>query len=253
MVATTLTEEDWNEIIRDALRVTLQKSGMAANFPRSVFFGPELYQGYGNKHPFFHQEILHLITHLDEGVSRSQTGNLLQASAESIRLELGVPHGIGSLDYKLYCAYTSDCWYKTLWKFVYEQNMDIREDYHTLPPLREGDKFLMIMFTAGGYRGRDLEWLNVVRMSLEAITLADISTPDGQCLTFEAYNGVCSNGLRQKLGWPCKPPRLPDPFIRLWQEALRKVALCPYDPSASRRLEPGFCAPWKWYYSMAED
>ena len=38
---------------------------------------------------------------------------------------------------------------------------------------------VMEVFIAAGYRGKDLILLNVMRMSIKAITVADISTADG--------------------------------------------------------------------------
>merc|ERR1712155_506611 len=44
MVATHFSEHDWTEIMRPALRATLSAAGMAKNFPRCIFYGPEKYQ-----------------------------------------------------------------------------------------------------------------------------------------------------------------------------------------------------------------
>ena len=56
--------------------------------------------------------------------------------------------------------FSSDCWYKTLWKFIEARPVEILEGYPSLPTLREGDKFLMKCFMESGYSGADLKKLN---------------------------------------------------------------------------------------------
>ena len=52
------------------------------------------------------------MTLLQESVVDSQTGKLLYLTAEALRLEIGLPFDLGTTDYSIYSAYTTDCWYK---------------------------------------------------------------------------------------------------------------------------------------------
>ena len=115
MVATQLDESTWSTILRPTLQPALHKAGMSMNFPRDVLFGPALFQGFQLQHPFFTQEISHIQTLLQESVRKSQTGKLLRLTAECLRLELGIPLHLGSIPYKPFESYVTDCWYKTLW------------------------------------------------------------------------------------------------------------------------------------------
>ena len=64
----------------------------------------------------------------------------------------------------------------------------------------------MQAFVTGGFRGRELCWLNTMRMALEAISLADIVTADGRAITQQAYLLKHANGLRDDFDWPRAPP-----------------------------------------------
>ena len=86
---------------------------MSNIFPHIVLYGPDLYQGlFQVMHPYFNQEICHIMTHLQESVIFSQTGQLLRDTAEAFRLEIGVPFTMGTVDFKIGSEYTTDCWYK---------------------------------------------------------------------------------------------------------------------------------------------
>ena len=139
-------------------------------------------------------------------VRNSQTGQLLRLTAECLRLELGIPLQLGSTPYKQFALYVTDCWYKTLWIFALEHPLQIHEDYLNVSILREGDQFLMQAFADNSFRGQELEWLNIMRMSIKAIILADIVTADGTAITHQAYLLKHSNGLRDDLDWPKATP-----------------------------------------------
>ena len=82
----------------------------------------------------------------------------------------------------------------------------------------------MKSFIDGGFRNAELKALNFVRKFIQAITLADIATVDGKRISFHAYAGVESNGLRKDLLWPEAPTKeeMPSSFITLWKSALKK-------------------------------
>ena len=89
--ATQLTEAQWEWVMRPAVEVGLQKSGISKHFPRAVLFGPERFHGLGLLHPFDFQELEHLETALRCGNWGSTTGSLVETSMEELKLELGLP------------------------------------------------------------------------------------------------------------------------------------------------------------------
>ena len=52
MPVTCFTEDEWNNIVAPAKKRTLQKAGMAANFPLSPLYGSQMYNGFCFDHPY---------------------------------------------------------------------------------------------------------------------------------------------------------------------------------------------------------
>ena len=269
MIATQFTEKEWNKIISPALQATLNSAGMAKTFPHKVLYGPELYQGMDMKHPFLLQEISHVMTHVQEAVCQSQTGHMIQMNAEAFRIEIGIPFSLNNTEYddQRYAFYTPQCWYKSLWKFVSDDQfgIEITEDYQEIKKLREYDTYIMEQFVKRGFTGKDLTSLNYVRKYLKVVTLADIATTDGTFISKKAFEGIAGNRLRDTLGWPRTPEVLPPLFIKLWQEAITRCFLNPYNHeneklkiSNDKRLGGWYDLEiknkkWEWYFCTYDE
>ena len=89
-----------------------------------------------------------------------------------------------------------------------------------------------------GYCGTDLTQLNYIRKYLRVVTLADIATVDGNKIAHLAFACKEGNGLREDIEWPCVPSTLPQSFITLWKEAIRKCFLNPYSQSDRQLTYP---------------
>ena len=109
MSITQFSEQEWIKIMSPALGPTLQKAGISKNAPRSALYAPDCYQGFGIMNPYLNQEISHIIALFQESVANSQTGKLLRLTAESFRLELGLPLD-AAYNHSICSAYTTDCW-----------------------------------------------------------------------------------------------------------------------------------------------
>ena len=68
--------------------------------------------------------------------------------------------------------------------------------FKQLELLQQLDKFLMLSFIEQGYR-KELLLLNEMRMSIQAISLADIVTSNGFKISRNAFLLLSSNGLRK--------------------------------------------------------
>ena len=169
MPVTQFSNIEWNCIVSPALIPSLNKSGVSKSFPHAILYGPDLYQGFQVMHPYYNQEIYHIMTHLQESANGSHTGLLLCGTTEAFQLELGLPFSLGSTDYKICSAFTTDCWYKHLWQFVERNPIDIVEDFPDVPLIRDGDSYLMQAFIDAGFRGSQLKRLNIMRMVLQAV------------------------------------------------------------------------------------
>jgi hypothetical protein len=147
---------------------------MSSKFPHNVLYGPSLYQGLNIYHPKFWEGIKKISTHIQESVNQSSTGSLIRLTAEGLRLELGIPMTPGTIKWKIVKAYTTPAWYGGILDFISDHPIEIIEDYPQLPLLCQDDQYLMQGFIDAGYRKLDLKILNFMRMSLQAVTVADI-------------------------------------------------------------------------------
>ena len=126
---------------------------------------------------------------------------------------------------KTFASYMPHRWYKSLWRFASNPlyKLEITKDYDDLPILRKKDVYLLQAFVKNGFRNTDLKSLNFVRKFIQAVTLADIVTTDGNRISHLSYDAVeKSNGLHKELRWPKVPDELPPSFITLWKSALNK-------------------------------
>jgi len=204
------------------------------------------------------------MTHLQESVNLSQTGQLVRGTAEAFWLEIGVPFTLGIVDSKIGSEYTTDCWYKYIWEFVDANPIEIIEDFPDVPLLRKGDSYLMRAFITAGYSGIQLERLNTMRMTMKVVTVADIATPDGRRITQSALTLKHGNRLRDHYDRP-RPP--PDSFCEahadLWTDALNKNLILQQGGPNNRTLlyrnwlgpwmDPNILDRWEWFFSPAED
>ena len=94
--------------------------------------------------------------------------------------------------------------------------IELIENFATIPYLRKNDSFIMKQFITDINDPSKLKILNIMRMSIKAITLSDICTPDGHFFTSNAWNLKESNGLREDYDWPRKPPAFTDAQIKCW-------------------------------------
>jgi hypothetical protein len=84
MVATTITEKLCEYIMAPILQAGLPRAGIARHFPRDVLFGPKSLQGFGIFHRWYHQELMHLITSIQQSSFQSISGGLLSTSLEQL-------------------------------------------------------------------------------------------------------------------------------------------------------------------------
>jgi hypothetical protein len=66
MATTTMTETEWNYIFAPILLASLPKAGLDRSFPRDILFGPSSLQGFGIMHPWYNQELTHLLVCLKQ-------------------------------------------------------------------------------------------------------------------------------------------------------------------------------------------
>lgn len=248
--ASSLSPEQGDAVTAKLYRAILPSAGTNRHFPEVFchapvdFFGLSLplvkdYQGI--------EQIKKLLVH---GSVDTPTGHFLRTSLESAQLEVGIGTPILEADYEYYGFLLTDCWIKSLWRFVSAYGILLRNPDQVLPQLqRTGDAFLMELFVASNlFDETDLIKINRCRLFYRAVTLADVVTGDGSAITREAR---LADRIRPTSSyvWPNEWPCSAD--IYKWREALRAVSASDYKLPFIFRLGPWTTLPhrtWTWFY-----
>ena len=128
-------------------------------------------------------------------------------------------------------------WYTGVWKFISEMGITIKGWKNNLQMSRVGDVEIMRSFALAGYTKDELRALNNCRISLQVITLADITTADGMRIATCYLNGKRDPFRKSKWKWPQRStPSLPT-WMR-WKDALRNT-FCKNHKSNSLRKALG--------------
>jgi hypothetical protein len=160
MEATFLSRKDWEIIMKPMLTIVLQRSRFVGTFPRDLLYSPMKFQGLGVLHPWYRQQIVHLITLCKETFQGSPTGELLTANAAQLRLEMGTPGSFTEARIPVVAEYMTTSWLKDLLQFLHFYHISTEDPLPKLLLKREGDPFLMEFFISGGLRGQELSFLN---------------------------------------------------------------------------------------------
>ena len=103
-----------------------------------------------------------------------------------------------------------------------------------------------------------------MRMSIKAISLADIVTSNGFKISQNAFLLLSSNGLKkQGFDWPNSPPKFTKKQVECWQKALQATFGVSHPILSERTLKPpcrlslwtksDIYDKWTTLYSMEED
>ena len=267
MPVTSFSKKQWTSIIWPALRPTLNRAHIAISDPRAVLYGSQRYFGYVLQDPYLRQGIIKLITLVQEAMNGSLTGNILTNAIEGYNMELGFNTTPAHTPWEAVKEYSTNCWYKHIVEWIqdtnkYRQLVEIIDNVPRLSKLRLNDTFLMKAFIEAQIDPKELELINIIRMSIQAVTVTDIATADGRKISHNAWHALTSNHLRMAYEWPRNPDRFTKNQIEVWQRALKHTFLTRYASPASRTLHPDFqvhawkdstyVQDWKYYYSPSE-
>jgi hypothetical protein len=233
--------------------------GYVRTFPRDIVYAPKELMGIGIMHPWFHQELTHIETCLQEDIAKTITGDLLRASSEQMKLEIGLSSHIGEVtsETKKALSLATDCWLKTVHDFASHHGLRLEDTTPNLVPRRDEDKFLMEEFIRFGYQGADLRMLNECRMFLKTVCLSELVTADGERIDEWAWKGTKKEQSLNQYQWPRIQTRLSNGHWALWRQGLQRCFL--QNPSEDRKLRTrvgkiklSLRPQWRWFYSEQE-
>ena len=140
-------------------------------------------------------------------------GIYLKGSLENLQLELGVQHCPFKYNFEKWGHLATDCWVKSLWEKIHSLSLDVEIEYKSLSIPRERDKFIMEELI-DVLSSSEAASFNRARIHQEAMTFADICTPNGNSIdptflqdwqsTFEGSLGQHRSAHEFGKECPCK-------------------------------------------------
>ena len=175
--ATTLTRKQCREIMGPLLAQGLSSSGVVRTLPRVIVHGPVKFQGLGIQNLFTFQQTQHILRLLKFCTTEDHmTGQLIRHSLEATKLEIGCEGPVLLKSYEELGMLATPTWITHTWQFLSENHMGLEDSGPHLELQREGDQYLIRVFQQVGFRGWQLRRLNLCRIFLKAVTVADIAT-----------------------------------------------------------------------------
>ena len=137
---------------------------------------------------------------------------------------VGIDNYIHGVPFKKIDKYTPPSWYKHFVEWTYhcnknEEQIDIVDAFEKIQLLRHNNLEIMNKFIKVADKN-DLKILNYMQLSIQAITLSDITNPDSNYITEDAFKLNRGNNLRTKHDWPRCPPSFTPNQIKLWKTTL---------------------------------
>ena len=152
--ALSISQPQWTTIMAPLAKCGLHIKGICATLPKIVREGPVKHMGVQIKCMYKQQEILKLEKYLFFREHPGIVGQMIRMNEELLTIELGIPGNIFAVDYKRYHSITTPSWIRSIWKFVYDFNINIQMRTTALAPTKTDDIFLMEAFVNQGYKNK---------------------------------------------------------------------------------------------------
>jgi len=244
--ATAITTAESNTAMNLFYREAIPTLGTNRNFPHALRYAPSKYNGLALPNWKWEQEIAHIHELLAHGGATTLTGHFLRADIEQVQLEVGVDTPFFSLPFAEYGKTVTPCWLTCLWEFVSTHGIRLEcAEELKLPLQRENDKYLVKCFRSLYASQDSLLRLNRVRVSLQALTLADVTSGDGTTIR-QSMIAARPDQWKSRYKWANEVPSLADKS--LWAEAMLRISGRQYD--LPQRLGDWISEPHKHWGCM---
>ena len=165
------------------------------------------YHVLGILHPWYNQQLKHLQNLIGVIANNTPTGILLQALAEQLRLELGLPETIKDVPWNLFKKSLTSTLLTDLLFFLDDNDILLHDSLPQLQTQRQRNIFLMQCFLLSNPTDKELRCFMDYREYLQVTTLADITTSDGKEIMLQAWHGRFYKRKVFSYSWPRQPPR----------------------------------------------
>ena len=185
------------------MTTALQKLGSSKTTPTAIRHSPHIFGGLNLV--YLRSEIgISQIRFFRHAIySGSEAGKLLLISLKYTQIEAGIPEQLLEKPNIHVSYYITSTWLTLLRQFLYTHNITITLT-DTLRIVYSGtsDQCIMNIAFLSQYTNQQQRDINLARLYLQAITLSDISDPNGKTIHTMAINGHCEEHHRLRMNWP---------------------------------------------------
>ena len=240
LVATTFDFDECRQIQSKAVSAFLNGCGYNRNFPRALVFRSPLFGGTGFQHLHFEQGLAKVEFIFRSCHYPSELGDMVLIALDTFQLLAGRSQYVWEHP-ELDCSYATveGDWVQSVREFLAHVNCTLHLKKAWKPKhQRVNDRFLMDQTDDLGFSNNDLIKINRCRVYLQVLTLADITSGDGQHLLPGAMAGnreQLQTWNTPNLRWP-RQAKPDSSHWRLWRRLLRSF-LQPSRAHSNRRLQ----------------
>jgi hypothetical protein len=175
------------------MSIIIARSGYNRNTKKEIRYGPIVFGGAGFHHLYqkqSHQQIEYFMRHWRKC---TEVGKMLECTLAWAQLNVGVSFPI--LEYTLLdLPHLESKWIASIRVYLASIRAGLQLDRPGLPALqRQGDSFIMdYVLDSKKFTRGEIRRINYCRLYLQAITIADLASPDGEVLDNCKLNGTMS-------------------------------------------------------------
>jgi hypothetical protein len=220
LLVTYFTRAECNYIMAPVLRVALSHSGVCRTIPRAIVYAPLQFQGLAVPDLFVEQGFSKIIRLLKfRQKATAIMSGLLRHSTEAMKLELGLNGYLLHHNFAKFNGIISPSCIKETWCFAVQQDICVSDNLPGFGDLRQHDRLLMEGFAELGLLEVELYKVNVCRLHLQVLMIADITDGSGEQITMNAWQGKQSLPHTHQYTWGVQP-HPPATFWTVWQRAI---------------------------------
>ena len=227
LLALTLTREECDYILRPLYTAILPKTRINRHFSRAMLRAPGGLLGLEFPCLYTQQVVSHVECLLRHGGNDSITGQLLEATIEVAKTELGQGGSLFQQDFLKTGFLLTNSWIAGVWHELVTNEIEFHETTPSLHLRREHDQFLMTLFAQHDYPKYQLRQLNQCRIYLRVTCVSDLCNGHGDVIMPHFTCSQPHNPLDSysSLKWPDQG--LPsDAAWTMWRRALRDCLCC---------------------------
>ena len=250
LAATTLSEDQLENVISPVLQTALPRAGFARNFPRAAVYGPTALQGLGVTNLYEFQYCRHIQDMVDQTWKGTPPGNLIHLNMDAVKVEAGVYWHLFDNPLEITWFNTTNSWIIETYRFCRQHSILFEEPGVILRPKCLHDEALMSIFVREGYSTERLLALNRCRLYTRVVAVSDLTDGTGTHLA-EKWVRCPRQRANSEYRWPAQGMPTRNDWA-LWDIALRE-AICKEGLTLKQPLghwtlsETRYREEWDWF------